>query len=900
MTLSLLNAFGEESLVTNKSVISGKSLSSVFWDENPVTFKQFITSPDHMGFPPYGDRQYQVADFVLGDDPKKIFSNDNSTAILEWGKGSGKDTISCHIILYVNYVLLCMRRPQAMFPGIAPRDAIDSINVAYSASQALNVFFDKLKNNVLNWGWLKRKYPIKMSGRFVEPTEDWEYANLVVINQNSIFFPKRLRAFSRHSEQESTEGMNILAYVCDEISAFKDKTQTRNASKIYNMLDSSAKSRFGTSVKGFLLSYPRYEGDFIEKMFKWAQDKMHVYADKAFTWEVKPPSCFSGKWFDFEGHKVPLEFKEHFDRDPTDAKAKYMCLPPGAESPFIEKPEMVDIIIENRAPIIEFEDYIEGRYIKKRIRRWNLPSFVRHEHVITIDLGLSSDSAGFSIFHAEKYIMPGGVQDIHFIQDGVTAWEPDPKKQLIVSFPNIEEIIKLISAKIIVKGVYFDQWNSAQMVQTLNSASIHCETYRLDLQDYRNLKERIYFGKIGLLNYERQITELKALEIINGIRVDHPDTGCFVGDTRIPLLDGTIPTIAELAGKEVWVYSCSSDGRIVPGKAKGRMTKYVTDLVDVVLDSGATVRCTTNHLWMLRDGSYKAASDLIPGVDRLMPCNRFWPVNGGYESVSDRHAFKQLTHHMVFRHCFGDIPNEFLVHHKNGNKTDNRPSNLQIESLIDHARHHTAHRHKTDLAWRRKLYQKAQEFNLSVEGRKKHSEAMSRTMAQASDEWLKNRASHNGNFRGDITIDSLRGVINQAENAGVAARLLRCGRNVVVRVLGDHGFREWKEFSGKETNHKVRVIIPVHLKEPVPVYDLSVEKWSNFSLSAGVVVHNSKDVADTICGAVKVLLQPMGLLGFDEGEIVSENLGAMDDEGEIVSITSETGEGVKARLHSRV
>jgi hypothetical protein len=44
----------------------------------------------------------------------------------------------------------------------------------------------------------------------------------------------------------------------------------------------------------------------------------------------------------------------------------------------------------------------------------------------------------------------------------------------------------------------------------------------------------------------------------------------------------------------------------------------------------------------------------------------------------------------------------------------------------------------------------------------------------------------------------------------------------------------------------------------------------------------------------------MGLLGFDEGEIVSENLGAMDDEGEIVSITSETGEGVKARLHSRV
>jgi len=543
--LSLDNYITEAAAgLKSKSVTGDRHI--VVWDEEPMTFHNFITSPFHMDYPSYSDRQYSVADFMLGDDPKKIFDNINSTAVLEWGKGSGKDTISCHIILYLIHVLLCMRRPQAKFPGISVRDTIDCVNVAYSSDQALNVFFDKLKNNVLNWAWLKQKYPIKMSGRFVEPAEEWQYENVITVNKNSIFFPKRLRAFSRHSEQESTEGMNILTYVCDEISAFKDKTQTRNASKIYNMLDSSAKSRFGTSVKSFLLSYPRYEGDFIEKMYDWAQDKLHVYADKGFTWQIKPRECFSGQWFTFESYEVPLEFKEHFDRDPTDAKAKYMCLPPGAESPFIEKVEMVDACVDdNRKPLIEFETYTEGKYIMKRLVKWNVPAFLRHEHIITIDLGLNNDSAGFSIFHAERFMLPKGASSINFIQDAVTAWEPDPKKKLIVSFPNIEEIIKQISSKIIVKGVYFDQWNSAQMVQNLRAAGISSTTYRLDLQDYKNFKEQIYFQRISLLNYPKQIIEIKALELLKGLKVDHPDTGSKdVADTCV----GAVKVLIEPLG----------------------------------------------------------------------------------------------------------------------------------------------------------------------------------------------------------------------------------------------------------------------------------------------------------------------------------------------------------------
>ena len=45
------------------------------------------------------------------------------------------------------------------------------------------------------------------------------------------------------------------------------------------------------------------------------------------------------------------------------------------------------------------------------------------------------------------------------------------------------------------------------------------------------------------------------------------------------------------------------------------------------------------------------------------------------------------------------------------------------------------------------------------------------------------------------------------------------------------------------------------LPQPVPVFDVSVPGPENFLLAAGVFVHNSKDVADAVCGAYTTLLE---------------------------------------------
>ncbi len=98
---------------------------------------------------------------------------------------------------------------------------------------------------------------------------------------------------------------------------------------------------------------------------------------------------------------------------------------------------------------------------------------------------------------------------------------------------------------------------------------------------------------------------------------------CLVGDTRIRLLNGTCPTIKELAegvaGARFWVYSVDAEGWVVPGQAhSARLTEAQAPVFKITLDSGETIRATSNHPFLLRNGTYRRVSDLIVG-DSLMP-----------------------------------------------------------------------------------------------------------------------------------------------------------------------------------------------------------------------------------------------------------------------------------------
>jgi hypothetical protein len=138
-------------------------------------------------------------------------------------------------------------------------------------------------------------------------------------------------------------------------------------------------------------------------------------------------------------------------------------------------------------------------------------------------------------------------------------------------------------------------------------------------------------------------------------KVDHPVGGskdvadaCFIGSTKIPLLDGTEKSIKEIveSEKEHWVYSCTDDGRIVPGEVIGGECKGYKDIIRIVLDNNEIIECTPEHRFMLRDGSYKEAKDLNI-EDSLMPLYRRLSIageNGRKEVTLHNHKIKSIEY----------------------------------------------------------------------------------------------------------------------------------------------------------------------------------------------------------------------------------------------------------------
>ena len=110
---------------------------------------------------------------------------------------------------------------------------------------------------------------------------------------------------------------------------------------------------------------------------------------------------------------------------------------------------------------------------------------------------------------------------------------------------------------------------------------------------------------------------------------------CFSGDTRVALVDGTAPTLEEMArrhasGEPFWGYSIGPNGRLIVTYLDAPRFIGRDSLLEIELDNGERIRATPDHLFMRRDGRMAAASELRPN-DALMPLYR--DLARGYEMV---------------------------------------------------------------------------------------------------------------------------------------------------------------------------------------------------------------------------------------------------------------------------
>jgi deoxycytidine triphosphate deaminase len=158
---------------------------------------------------------------------------------------------------------------------------------------------------------------------------------------------------------------------------------------------------------------------------------------------------------------------------------------------------------------------------------------------------------------------------------------------------------------------------------------------------------------------------------------------CFRGDTRVALVDGSAPTLEEMAnrartGEMFWGYSIGPLGRMMVTLLEAPRYIGRDALMEVVLDSGESIFCTPDHQFLMRDGRMRSADLLRPG-DSLMPLYR--QLVRGYEA-----AYQPLTGHLLPTHrladewnlrhgLYPDTPGTHR-HHVDFDRRNNRPWNI--------------------------------------------------------------------------------------------------------------------------------------------------------------------------------------------------------------------------------
>lgn len=348
----------------------------------------------------------------------------------------------------------------------------------------------------------------------------------------------------------------------------------------------------------------------------------------------------------------------------------------------------------------------------------------------------------------------------------------------------------------------------------------------------------------------------------------HWMVGCLRGDTEIRLCGGEnvrIDRMAETPRNYIGRYTWSVNPETLnlePDRIVAiQKTRRGAEMVRVHLDNEFHVDCTPDHKFMLRDGTYREAKDLRP-QDSLMPFyskSAFKPPLKDYELVYNPRTERwHFAHRLAIDGIWGRLKRRGkVVHHEDFNHRNNDPNNLIIMTKIYHSWYHgviaqKAHKDDCKCCY---CMNKRGEF---LYGWKKRNIPWNAGLTKENDERVARCAkAQEGKVvsketRAKIKVARANQVITEESNEKRSATLMNHSvseetRGKIRKSLTGKPFTEERKRNIEEgkrryrervkLNHKViRVEV---LDEREDVYDLSTEKNHNFSLSTGIIVHNS-------------------------------------------------------------
>ena len=132
---------------------------------------------------------------------------------------------------------------------------------------------------------------------------------------------------------------------------------------------------------------------------------------------------------------------------------------------------------------------------------------------------------------------------------------------------------------------------------------------------FQTSPEALYYG-INALSNNLIMVDRKLLKNPNGLILGTP--GCFSGETRIRMADGSTASFAELVEQGVTSAMVQAyderTGQIVAARARDiRVEKYTDELWTIRLEDGSALHCTGTHLIMDGGGQYVEAKHIREG-----------------------------------------------------------------------------------------------------------------------------------------------------------------------------------------------------------------------------------------------------------------------------------------------
>ena len=300
---------------------------------------------------------------------------------------------------------------------------------------------------------------------------------------------------------------------------------------------------------------------------------------------------------------------------------------------------------------------------------------------------------------------------------------------------------------------------------------------------------------------------------------------CLAGDTLVQTPYGNKPIKDIKAGDQVFSFNLDTHKVEIDTVAKSWMTSPNRKVMKITFDTGQSLVCTPNHPIAVRIINRDKLGRIIKingktehvdfvRADNLNVGDR---IKSNYIETSDSgyRRFKngEFIHKMVYEFYNDRVPNGYVVHHKNEDKSDNTITNLQLMTLREHKIHHMK-----DTIREYCYSSETQRGSKNSFYMKKHTEFTKRLISEIKKlRQFKNEIVDL--FYKGMSIDQL------SEKYSVM-------KESMIRVFKISGI-------SLESNHVVTKI--EYLDEGIPVYDITMTNNSNFFVCGdrGVLVHNS-------------------------------------------------------------